>query len=66
MIKIAGKTAVEISESIRTLMRDGELRPGDSLPPVRELAEVLAVNRNTVAAAYQRLVKMGIALTQAA
>jgi len=64
MIKIAGKTAVEISESIRTLMRDGELRPGASLPPVRELAEVLAVNRNTVAAAYQRLVKMGIALTQ--
>ncbi|MFA7666067.1 MAG: aminotransferase class I/II-fold pyridoxal phosphate-dependent enzyme, partial [Burkholderiaceae bacterium] len=63
-MEIAGKTAIEISESIRTLMRNGELRPGDSLPPVRDLAEVLAVNRNTVAAAYQRLVKLGIALTQ--
>jgi len=64
MIKITGKTAAEISESIRTLMRHGELRPGDSLPPVRDLAQVLVVNRNTVAAAYQRLVKTGIALTQ--
>lgn len=63
-MKITGKTAAEISDSIRTLMRSGELRPGDALPPVRDLAEVLDVNRNTVAAAYQRLVKAGIALTQ--
>ncbi len=46
------------------LIRSDALRPGDSLPPVRDLAELLDVNRNTVAAAYQRLVQAGIALTQ--
>lgn len=48
MIKIVSKTTAEISESIRTLIRNGDLRPGDSLSPVRDLAEVLAVNRNAL------------------
>jgi DNA-binding transcriptional MocR family regulator len=34
------------------------------LPPVRDLAVELDINRNTVAAAYKRLVTAGIALTQ--
>lgn len=64
MSKFTGKTAHEISECVRTLVQDGELKPHDILPPVRELAQILDVNRNTVAAAYQRLVKAGIALSQ--
>lgn len=63
-MKISGKTAVEVSDSIRILVQKGQLSPGDALPPVRELAEQLAVNRNTIAAAYQRLVQAGVAVTQ--
>lgn len=63
-MKIIGKTALEISDCVRALVQSGTLRPGDSLPPVRELADTLSVNRNTVAAAYQRLAKAGLALTQ--
>lgn len=63
-MQIIGKTASEIFDCIRAFVQNGELRPGDSLPPVRELADTLSVNRNTVAAAYQRLAKAGLALTQ--
>ncbi|NIE77157.1 transcriptional regulator PtsJ [Pantoea sp. Ap-967] len=63
-MKLSGTTASEIYECVREGVQTGSLQPGDSLPPVRELAEALGVNRNTVAAAYQRLVKVGIALTQ--
>lgn len=64
MTKIKGKSAQEIADCIRALVQNGELVPGASLPPVRELAEEINVNRNTVAAAYQRLVAAGIALAQ--
>lgn len=47
-----GKTASEIFDNIRHLVQSGALQPGEALPPVRELAGELAVNRNTVAAAY--------------
>ena len=63
-IKISGHSAQSIFESIRALSRHGELQPGDCLPPVRELAEHLGVNRNTVSSAYQRLSKAGIAVTR--
>ena len=42
-------------------MQQESLRPGETLPPVRDLAESLSVNRNTVATAYQRLAQAGIA-----
>ncbi|WP_448547551.1 aminotransferase class I/II-fold pyridoxal phosphate-dependent enzyme [Thalassotalea fusca] len=63
-VKISGTSAQGIFESIRALTSNGQLVAGDSLPPVRELAEELGVNRNTVSAAYQRLTKAGIAVTQ--
>ncbi|STT47268.1 transcriptional regulator of pyridoxine metabolism [Klebsiella pneumoniae] len=50
---LAGKTASEIFDNIRHLVQSGGLQPGEVLPPVRELASQLAVNRNTVAAAYK-------------
>src|SRR5262245_37645421 len=40
-------------------MLDGRLRPGERLPATRELALSLAVARNTVAVAYERLVAEG-------
>lgn len=59
-----GKTASEIFDNIRHLVQSGALQPGEALPPVRELAGSLAVNRNTVAAAYKRLVSSGLAVSQ--
>lgn len=41
-------------------MGDGALRPGEPLPPMRELAERLGVNPNTVAAAYRTLRERGV------
>jgi DNA-binding transcriptional MocR family regulator len=38
----------------------GELGPGQLLPPMRELATVLGVNPNTVAAAYRTLRERGV------
>lgn len=61
---IIGKTASEIFDNIRHLVQSGVLKPGDVLPPVRELAGKLSVNRNTVAAAYKRLVTSGLAISQ--
>ncbi|QHM70211.1 aminotransferase class I/II-fold pyridoxal phosphate-dependent enzyme [Mixta intestinalis] len=59
----ATTTASEIFESIRIKVRTGELKAGETLPPVRELAVQLDVNRNTVASAYKKLVAAGIAVT---
>ena len=53
---IDGKSASEIFDSIRQHITSGKLAKGETLPPVRELAVQLDVNRNTVAAAYKRLV----------
>jgi DNA-binding transcriptional MocR family regulator len=63
-MKFTGKSSIEISDCIRELVQNGDLSPGDSLPPVRELAVLLEVNRNTVSAAYMRLTKAGVAITQ--
>ncbi|MBA8945036.1 DNA-binding transcriptional MocR family regulator [Streptomyces calvus] len=41
-------------------MAKGELRPGELLPPMRELADRLGVNPNTVAAAYRTLRERGV------
>ncbi len=60
---IHGKTAAEIFDCVRTLAQSQQLRSGDSLPPVRDLAVQLGISRNTVAAAYRRLVVAGIATT---
>nr|WP_257712940.1 GntR family transcriptional regulator [Vibrio neptunius] len=63
-VKINGQTGQELFESVRSLIASGELKEGDSLPPVRELAADVGVNRNTVAGVYQRLVKSGLAETK--
>lgn len=63
-MKITGKTSSEIFDCVRYLVQSQQLQYGDSLPPVRDLAMMLEVNRNTVASAYKRLVNAGIAVTQ--
>ncbi|GAA0370828.1 transcriptional regulator PtsJ [Bowmanella denitrificans] len=63
-VNISGNSAQSIFESVRELTQSGDLPAGALLPPVRELADTLGVNRNTVSSAYQRLAKAGIAITQ--
>ena len=45
----------QIVDATRILLVNGELNPGDSLPPVRRLALDLGVHFNTVAEAYRTL-----------
>jgi DNA-binding transcriptional MocR family regulator len=61
---IAGTTASEIAASVRALHERGELRTGDPLPPVRELATRLGVNRNTAVAAYRLLAQAGVVIAR--
>lgn len=63
-MNITGKTAGEIFDQIRAMVQTGELAAGTALPPMRDLAAQLNVNRNTVAAAYKRLVDSGFALSK--
>ena len=50
----------QIEEGMRRMITLGTLRPGDSVPSVRDLARSLRVNPNTVARAYQRLTDTGL------
>lgn len=50
----------QIEEGMRRMIALGSLRPGDSVPSVRDLARDLRVNPNTVARAYQRLTDAGV------
>ncbi|MFC1227775.1 MULTISPECIES: aminotransferase class I/II-fold pyridoxal phosphate-dependent enzyme [Streptomyces] len=58
--RITGRRAAEISASIEGAVGEGALRPGQLLPPIRELAERLGVNPNTVASAYRTLRERGV------
>jgi GntR family transcriptional regulator/MocR family aminotransferase len=49
----------EIYRQMRRAIVDGRLRPGDPLPPSRELARRLSVARTTVTVAYDRLASEG-------
>lgn len=49
----------EIYRQLRRAIVEGQLRPGDPLPPSRELARQLTVSRTTVTGAYDRLAGEG-------
>ncbi|MFI9249076.1 aminotransferase class I/II-fold pyridoxal phosphate-dependent enzyme [Streptomyces sp. NPDC053069] len=57
---IEGRGAAEIAASVERAVGAGDLRPGQTLPPMRELAARLGVNPNTVAAAYRTLRERGV------
>ncbi len=57
----SGKPAyVQIAEQVKHAVACGRLREGEQLPSLRELAERLRVNRNTVARAYGELEREGV------
>jgi GntR family transcriptional regulator len=55
---------IQIMHQIRQLVENGDLKPGDQLPTVRQLAIDLQVNWNTVARAYRLLDEAGLISTQ--
>jgi DNA-binding transcriptional MocR family regulator len=61
--QIEGSTAAGISISVEYAVTHGTLAPGESLPPVRQLAQDLGVSPNTVAAAYRHLRDRGLVET---
>ncbi|MEW5867940.1 MAG: GntR family transcriptional regulator [Chloroflexota bacterium] len=55
---------MQIVEQIRQMIANEELKQGDQLPTVRQLATDLRVNFNTVARAYRLLDEAGLISTQ--
>ena len=55
---------IQIMEQIRSLVASGELKEGDQLPTVRQLATDLRINFNTVARAYHMLDEARLISTQ--
>ena len=50
----------QLYEQISSRIRSGEIVPGEKLPPTRELAGLLGLNRTTVSAAYEMLESEGL------
>jgi GntR family transcriptional regulator len=50
----------QVAAEIRRAIADGEARPGERLPPAKDLAAVLGVNTNTVLRALRQLRDEGL------
>jgi DNA-binding FadR family transcriptional regulator len=55
-----GRMSEVIVDKIRELMREGQLKPGDRLPPERELCESFGVSRVTMREALRMLESAGL------
>lgn len=55
---------MQVMNMIKKQIVSGELKSGDKLPSVRDLAVVLKVNPNTIQRTYQELEREGIAEAQ--
>src|ERR1043165_8526262 len=55
-----GTTFEEVVSQLREMIHNGELRPGDRLPPERDLARLLGVSRPTLRAGIRSLAAVGI------
>ena len=51
---------LQLVDQVRYAAASGALRTGEPLPSVRQLAEELRVNRNTIAKAYTELENQGV------
>src|SRR3989440_22272 len=55
-----GTTSEEVVTQLREMIHRGELRPGDRLPPERDLAKLLGVSRPTLRAGIRSLAAVGV------
>ncbi|RRS05212.1 aminotransferase class I/II-fold pyridoxal phosphate-dependent enzyme [Aquabacterium soli] len=62
-LHIVGSNSVEIAEQFVAAIRSGAMVAGEALPTVRQLAQQLGVNPNTVASAYARLRDAGLVIS---
>ena len=53
------KISTKIVEQIKSLIKEGDLKPGDALPPERELVKVFNVSRASLREALNSLAGMG-------
>jgi GntR family transcriptional regulator len=51
---------LQIIDQVKRAIARGVLRPGDLLPPIRDVAVQTRINRNTVARAYTELEREGL------
>ena len=58
--KTAGAAGGQVVEHVRRLLETGKVRPGDRLPPERELATHIGVSRPSVRSGLRSLQTMGI------
>jgi DNA-binding transcriptional MocR family regulator len=54
----------QLVDLISGAIAEGELEPGEKLPPTRELAELAGVNHLTAVRAYRRLRELGVVSSQ--
>ena len=54
----------QIVDGVKALIARGDLREGTTLPSVRQVANDLGVNLNTIAAAYRQLQAEGLVTVQ--
>lgn len=50
----------EVADQLRRIISEGKLKPGDKLPPERELAQLYGVSRNTMREALRALELSGL------
>jgi DNA-binding FadR family transcriptional regulator len=55
-----GTSAEEVVGRLREMIQNGDLVPGDRLPPERDLAKLLGVSRPTLRAGIRSLTSIGI------
>ncbi|MGI8906009.1 MAG: GntR family transcriptional regulator [Candidatus Sumerlaeaceae bacterium] len=66
-VDLAGAKPVyqQLVDQVKFAIASGRLLPGDRLPPVRDVAVQVRVNRNTVARVYSELEREGVLYTRA-
>ena len=62
----AGPLYLQIAQQVREAVDDGVLRPGDRLPPQRDLAQQVGVDLTTVTRAFAELRQAGLLDAQGA
>lgn len=55
----------QLIDQVKYAVACGRLQPGDRLPPIRDVAVQVRVNRNTVARVYTELEREGVLHTRA-
>src|SRR5919205_23450 len=55
-----GTTSEEVISQLREMIHRGDLKPGDRLPPERDLAKMLGVSRPTLRAGIRSLAAVGV------